>query len=188
MSSILYYSNVCDNSKRLLQKIGSSSVKGDMHFVCIDRRAKKGNGATYVILSNGQEILLPPSITRVPALLLLNRGHHVLFGEEIDRHIEPQHTAQQQAAAVVATGEPEAFALGGSSVGYGVSSDNYSFLDQNADDLSAKGEGGMRQLHHYAGVNHNDAISTPPDEYQADTIGNVSLESLQQQRATDISK
>ena len=187
MSSILYYSNVCENSKRLLQKIGASSVKQDMHFVCIDRRTKKANGATYVILSNGQEILLPPTVTRVPALLLLNRGHHVLFGEEIDRHIEPQHTAHQQ-AAVVTSGEPEAFALGGSSVGYGVSSDNYSFLDQDADALSAKGDGGMRQLHHYAVVNHADVISTPPDDYQPDTIGSVSLEALQQQRAADMPK
>ena len=53
MSSILYYSNVCENSKRLLQKISTSpSIKDDMHFVCIDRRTKKPNGSTNVILSS----------------------------------------------------------------------------------------------------------------------------------------
>ena len=186
MSSILYYSNACANSNRLLQKVGASKIKDDMHFVCVDRRNKKQNGATYIVLANGQEILLPPSITRVPALLLLNRGHHVLFGEEIDRHIEPQHTAQQQ-AAVVNTGEPEAYSLGGGA-GFGVSSDNYSFLDQDASALSAKGDGGMRQLHHYASITHEDMISTPPDDYQADTIGNISLEQLQQKRSADIGK
>ena len=189
MSSILYYSNVCENSKRLLQKIGTCSVKDDMHFVCIDRRAKKSNGAIYVILSNGQEILLPPSITRVPALLLLNQGHHVLFGDEIDRHIEPKFTkiqqSQQKPQQQLSLGEPEAFTLGGA-MSYGVSSDQYSFLDQDADSLSAKGDGGMRQLHHYASINYSDSITTPPDNYEADTIGEISLEQLQQQRNNEI--
>ena len=237
MSSILYYSNVCENSKRILQKISSSNAKDEMHFVCIDRRTRKPNGATYVILSNEQEILLPPTITKVPAMLLLNRGHHVLFGDEIDKHIESQyneqymqqqhgqqqqqgqrgqqqHGQQQQQGQQGQRGqqqrgqqqrgqqqrgqqqqqqqnlkgnmvEPEAFSIGGSS-GFGVSSDFYSFLDQDAEQLSAKGDGGMRQLHHYASVNHEDIIQTPPDEYQADTIGNVSLEQLQQQRNMDI--
>lgn len=189
MSSILYYSNACANSKRLLQKISTTKVQDDMHFVCVDKRTRKPNGATYVILGNGQEILLPPSVTRVPALLLLNRGHHVLFGEEIDQHIEPQYTAQQQQqqAAVVATGEPEAFSLGGGA-GFGVSSDQFSYLDQDSDSLSAKGDGGLRQLHHYASVNHMDTIQTPPDDYQPDTVGNVSLEQLQQQRNAELPK
>ena len=186
MSSILYYSNACQNSKRLLQKISTSSIKDDMHFICIDRRAKRQNGATYVILDNGQEILLPPTVNKVPALLLLNRGHHVLFGEEINRHIEPQHVAQQQ-QAVISNGEPEAFCLGGGGFSnFGVSSDNFSFLDQDAESLSAKGNGGMRQLHHYAEINSNTTIETPPDTYTADTIGEVSMEQLQQQRNMDM--
>ena len=80
MSSIFYYSNYCDNCKGLLQVISQSEVKNDMHFISLDNRVKKPNGATYVVLSNGQEILLPPTITKVPALLLLNRGHRVVFG------------------------------------------------------------------------------------------------------------
>lgn len=187
MSSILYYSNACANSKRLLQKISTNNAKDDMHFVCVDKRTRKPNGATYVMLGNGQEILLPPSITRVPALLLLNRGHHVLFGEEIDQHIEPQYTAQQQQAMNIETGEPEAFALGGGA-GFGVSSDQFSFLDQDAESLSAKGDGGMRQLHHYASVDHRDQIQTPPDNYQPDTVGNISLDQLQQQRNAELPK
>ena len=73
-----------------------------------------------------------------------------------------------------------------SSFGYGVASDNYSFLDQESSELSAKGNGGMRQIHHYATINHSDSIETPPDTYSADTIGNVSMEQLQQKRNSDI--
>ena len=41
MSSILYYSNACVNSKRLLQKISTAKVRDDMHFVCVDKRTRK---------------------------------------------------------------------------------------------------------------------------------------------------
>ena len=141
----------------------------------------------YVILENGQEILLPPSITKVPALLLLNRGHHVLFGDEIEKYIEPQHVANQQ-VAVGNVGEPSAYALdcGTGMSAFGVSSDNYSYLDQEAEDMLARGGGGMRQTHHYAGIEHNDKIETPPEDYEPDTIGNVSMEQLQQERNNDI--
>ena len=81
MSSILYYSTYCDNCNKILQFISTSNSKKDMHFINIDKRAKRSNGATYIILENGQEILLPPTVNRVPALLLLNKNHIVLFGK-----------------------------------------------------------------------------------------------------------
>ena len=189
MSTILYYSNYCDNCKKLLGIIGKSPVKDEMHFLCIDNRTTAANGATYLILSNGQQVLLPPTVTRVPALLLLNRGHKVLFGEEIMRHITPEIEAQKQ-TAVQQHGEPSAFTLGGFGSSYGVASDNYSYLDQTSDDLSAKGNGGMRQQHHYASISYQDKIETPPDNYQADTINNsgVSMDQIRQQREHDIQR
>ena len=183
MSSILYYSNYCDNCKTLLKTVSQSSIKDDMHFICLDNRVKKPDGSTNVVLSNGQEILLPPSITKVPAMLLLNRGHRVLFGKEIEQHLEPRHV-EMNAAATSNNGEPNAFALGCN--GFGVASDNFSFLDQNPDELSAKGDGGMRQQHHYATIEEGTGIETPPDTYSADTIGSVSLEKLQQERNKDL--
>ena len=48
-------------------------------------------------------------------------------------------------------GEPDAF--GFDSLGsYGVSSDAFSFLDMNSDDLSAKGNGGLRQMYNYSSI------------------------------------
>ncbi len=187
MSTILYYSNYCENCKKLLGIIGKSPVKDEMHFLCVDNRTKSANGATYLVLPNGQQVLLPPTVTAVPALLLLNRGHKVLMGEEIMRHISPEIEAQKQ-TAVQQTGEPTAFALGGFGSSFGVASDSYSYLDQTPEDLAAKGSGGMRQQHHYASINYEDKIETPPDNYQADTIGNggVTMDQLRQQRAQDI--
>ena len=44
--------------------------------------------------------------------------------------------------------EPMAFSFGGSGFG-DIVSDQYSFLDQAPEDLEAKGNGGMRQMHNY---------------------------------------
>jgi len=182
MSAILYYSSYCDNCSKLLQIVSKSNAKNDMHFINIDKRTKK-NGATYIILENGQEILLPPTVSKVPALLLLNKGHHVLFGNDINKHLEASNITHTN-PIVKTNGEPLAFSM--NNCGFGVTSDNYSFLDQDSHSLSAKGDGGMRQQHHYASLDYNVNIDTPPDNYQPDTIGQVSLEQLQQKRNTDI--
>ena len=183
MSCILYYSNFCEKCKVMLQKISKSDVLNDMHFICIDNRVQKNN-AYYIILEKGDEVLLPPTITKVPALLLLNKGHHVLFGDEITNHIIPKKSVIEE--ATMKNSDPTAFSI--NDIGGGVSSDNYSFLDQGVEDLSAKGTGGMRQMHHYISVHDDDiSIVTPPDNYEPNTIGDVSMEKLQQKRQNEIS-
>lgn len=185
MSAVLYYSNMCENCKKIITLVSKSKIKDDLYFICIDKRYKRSNGATYICLQDGQEVLLPPTVNRVPALLLLNKGHHVLFGDDIVNHIKPEIEVQQQ-KAVNYNGEPSAFSIYNSLSG--VASDHYSYLDQDSTDLSAKGNGGMRQQHHYACINSTDNIDTPPDTYEPDKIGSVSMESLRKSREQDIMK
>jgi hypothetical protein len=84
-------------------------------------------------------------------------------------------------------GEPSPFSLNNDCIGgYGVASDSFSFWDQTSDDLSAKGNGGMRQLYNYATIDSNMRIEAPKEDYAPDKIGTVSLENLQQQRNTEI--
>ena len=82
MSSILYYSNFCENSKKILLILSKSDIKNNMHFICIDKRIQKNN-KTYVILDNYQEILLPSNITSVPSLLSIKDNYKVIVGENI---------------------------------------------------------------------------------------------------------
>ena len=63
-----------------------------------------------------------------------------------------------------------------------VCSDNFSFLDQNNDELSTKGNGGIRQMHNYATIDFLENITTPPDEYSPDKVGDVDIEKLQKSR------
>jgi hypothetical protein len=187
MSCIIYYSNHCDKSKAVLTALSKSQVSNEIHFLCIDKRVKSGTGAWHIITETNEKVLLPPQVNRVPALLLLNKGHQVLYGDQILQHFQPKNVALNNEATNF-NGEPNAFALGRESMGsgFGVASDNYSFLDQSPDELSAKGNGGMRQLYNYATIDIVDKIETPPDNYSPDKVGSVSLEKLQQQRNSDI--
>ena len=187
MSSIIYYSTHCDKSKAVLTALSKSQVSNDIHFLCIDKRVKSSTGAWHIITETHEKVLLPPQVNRVPALLLLNKGHQVLYGDQILQHFQPKNVALNDQATGF-NGEPNAFALGRESMGsgFGVASDNYSFLDQSADELSAKGNGGMRQLYNYATIDLVDKIETPPDTYSPDKVGSVSLEQLQQKRQSDI--
>lgn len=187
MSSIIYYSTHCDKSKSVLTALSKSQVSNDIHFLCIDKRVKSGTGAWHILTESGEKVLLPPQVNRVPALLLLNKGHQVLYGDQILQHFQPKNVALNNEATGF-NGEPNAFALGRESMGsgFGVASDNYSFLDQSPDELSAKGNGGMRQLYNYATIDIVDKIETPPDTYSPDKVGSVSMEQLQQKRQLEI--
>ena len=183
MSNILYYSNYCDNCKKLLKILSLNKPKEKVHYICIDNREKGHANQIYIILETQQKIVLPPTVTKVPALLLLDKGHQVLFGEQIYRHLQP--IENNFTNKPISKEEPIAFTLNQVS---DVCSDNYSFLDQTPESLHAKGDGGLRQMHRYATLDFVDKINTPPDNYEPNTIGNdgVTLENLQKEREHQI--
>jgi len=187
MSSILYYSNFCDKSKSLLQRLAKSKIKEGIHYMCIDKRVKGETGAWYIVMEDGQQIILPPHVNRVPALLLLNQNHAVLYGDQITNHLKPMDV-QQNNIATGFNGEPSPFSTSSEFMGgFGVVSDNYSFLDQSSDDLSAKGSGGLRQLYNYATIDFNQSIECPAIEEKQARIGpDVTLEKLEKERNAQI--
>jgi len=179
MSSILYYSNFCEHSKKLLQSISKTQLGKDIHFMCIDKRVVEA-GKTYIVLENGQKILLPENVAKVPALLLLN-NHQLLYGDNIYNYFK----SKQEVVTKQVTQnnmEPMAFSLGG---GFsGVTSDQYSFLDMEPESMTAKGDGGLRQMHNYAHLNHVDSINTPAKD-EGKPSHTMTIEQLQQQRDKD---
>jgi len=189
MNCIIYYSNFCSHSKSLLQQLAQSQLKKDIHFVCIDKRTVKSN-KTYVLLENGQELLLPPTVTKVPALLLLS-NYTVVFGEDIYKHLKPKEEVLVK-TATQDNMEPLAFSLGGLN-NFGIFSDQYSFFDMDHQELAAKGEGGRRQMHNYIEARDmNESIYTPQDAGAAPAVENTKLtnemtiEKIQQLRENDL--
>jgi hypothetical protein len=152
MSCILYYSKYCEVSKKYLQLLSKSDYQKDIHFICIDKRIKESNNKTFIILENGQKIILPENVTRVPALLLLTKGYQVLYGEQILEYLKPKQELEVR-RATQNNMEPMAFSFGGGGGFSDIVSDQYSFLDQAPEDLEAKGNGGMRQMHNYVDLN-----------------------------------
>jgi hypothetical protein len=190
MSSILYYSKFCEHSNKLLQTLSKNNNQKDIHFICIDKRVKEANNKMFIVLENGQKIIMPENVNRVPALLLLNENYQVLYGEAILNHLKPA----QQVAVKKATQnnmEPMAFSFGGGGFG-DIVSDAYSFLDQGSEELQAKGNGGMRQMHNYVDLNYSDNITTPADDHDykgSNKIsGDLTIEQLQQQRDSELQK
>jgi hypothetical protein len=191
MSTILYYSNFCEHSKKLLQTLSKTKVSQELHFLCIDRRAKERDGKTYLVMENGQKMILPETITKVPALLLLNQNGAILYGDQIHDFLRPKNEEVTR-QATSNNMEPMAFALGGGANFGGIVSDNFSFLDQGAEDLNAKGNGGLRQMHNYFGLDSSDTIPTPTEDFdqrqsRSGDGGQLTVEQLQQQREQELS-
>lgn len=194
MSCILYYSNFCEPSKKLLQTVSKTQNINNIHFISIDKRIKDPNGKVYIILPTGQKLIMPENITRVPALLLLNQNYKVIYGDDIYKHLKPQVT-QEIKKATQNNMEPINFQDGfGTFGGFsgGIVSDNFSFLDQSDSELSVKGNGGLRQMHNYVTLNDsvNSTMKIPQDdfEYKTDKIkeDEISVEALQRKRDQDI--
>ena len=195
MSSILYYSNFCEPSKKLLQNITKTQNAKNIHFICIDKRERDTNGKVFIVLQNGQKIIMPENVTRVPALLLLNQNYKVIYGDEIYQYFKP-NVEQEIKQATKNNMEPVTFQDGFgafSGFGGGIVSDNYSFLDQTDDELGVKGNGGLRQMHSYVSLNDsmNLTMNLPSDsgDQNAHKIreGEMSIEALQRKRDQELS-
>lgn len=182
--NIIYYSTYCKNCDKLLNILNKSNLQSVLNFINIDKRVSRNN-SIYIILNDDKEILLPVTITKVPALLLIDNGHQVLFGNQIYQHLQPKEKQYNQDKQNY--DEPSCFSLDNNICSiYGVVSDNFSFLDQTSESLKAKGEGGLRQLYTYSTIDDNYSIETPKEDYTPDKIGNVSMDKLQLQRESDI--
>ena len=181
MSNVLFYSKYCDYCKKLLYEIGKSEVQNNIHFLSIDKRTMRNN-KIYIILDNGKEIYLPPNIKKVPSLLLLNKNNRILVGEDVFNFLRPQLN-QEKEVATQNNMEPLAY----STYEMGTTlSDNYSYLDQTNEEMLAKGDGGVRQMHSFVRLNHNDKINTPPEDYEPDKVGQVDLGKIQAKREQEI--
>lgn len=188
MSYILYYSNYCNFSKNVLNILSKNpSVLQEVHFICIDKRIQE-KGKTFIILENGQKIIMPENVQKVPSLLLINDGFRVIDNAEHIIYFFNPRKQQEMKEATLNNMEPVAFGFEGG--GSCVVSDNFSFLDQDSKQMEAKnGNGGLRQMHNYVGLNDNSSIYTPVDEVDYNNgpkMGeNMTIEQLKQQREND---
>lgn len=175
MSAICYYSNFCEPSKKLLQLMAKTKLKNEIHFICIDKRSRDARGQTMVEV-NGQRVVLPPAVSKVPALYLIET-RKALFEDDIYRYLAPQEAAITH-VETRGQGEPDCYSSQSCSM-----SDSFSFWDQDAEELGTKGSGGMRQQHNYAAIDQISQIPTPADTYEPDKIGAKGSKTLEEYKA-----
>ena len=187
---ILYYSNYCVHSKKILQYLGKEALTNQLNCICIDKRTcDPKTGQIYIILENGKQLMMPPNVHSVPAMLLVKENFRVILGEEIIQYLQPK-VKKQNAVATQNQGEPMGYVLNQSNNGMSIVSEQFTYYNMSPEELSAKGKGAGRQMYNYVSANDDiNSIPTPPDNYHPDKIsGDVTLDSLQNQRNEEINK
>lgn len=185
----LYYSNYCKHSQRILQYLVKANLTNKISFICIDKRKRDANNnQLYIELENGQSVVMPPHIQSVPSLLLVNQNYKVVLGDDIISHYQPLAQQEGKKKASNFQGEPVGTSLSLSSGGVSIHSEPYTLYGLTPEELSAKGNGGRRQMYNYVSANDEViSINTPPDTYAPDKVeGDVTIDTLQQQRMDEI--
>jgi hypothetical protein len=146
-------------------------------LICIDKRFTKNN-VTYITLPNGQHFPLPPMINRVPVLLLKPK-FEILSGNQILEYLRPQ---QKKPEKSMIYSDPNPFDLSRDTLrSSGVTSDHYSFLDMEPQELAPQGNGGLRQMYSYATVEGESPMTAPlMDDKKAKM--SYSMEEIEQMR------
>jgi len=185
---ILYYSNYCKHSQKIIQFLVKNRLNDKLNFICIDKRRRDPKtGQIQIVLENGNNVILPPNIHSVPSLLLVKQSYQVILGDDIIKQF--QNTVNENNdISTQYNGEPRGFVLPGSSTGMNIVSEQYTYYDMSPEELSAKGKGGLRNMHNYVNANHEyGIINTPPDNYRPDKLSSsVTLDTLQQKRNDEV--
>jgi hypothetical protein len=177
----------------VIQYISKNNLIDKISCICIDKRSRDSKNNHLIIhLENGQTFSMPPSIQSVPAILRKSQNYTVVSGaEQIISYIQSQpkytNTQQTQSAILNNNVEPISFEFMGSQNNNNISSDKFTNYNTHHEVLSAQGNGIERPLHNYVGVDNNQFINTPEDNYQADKLpASLTIESLSQIRNSDI--
>ena len=109
-------------------------------------------------------------------MFLIKERVRIIYGDDIRFYLEPKNPIQNQL-------EPLAFSF--CEMGNNMS-DTYAYLDLSPDELSAKGAGGLRQLHHFSLLTSNHTIETPAEDYIPDRIKSTDIQKYESERAKDI--
>jgi len=185
---ILYYSNYCKHSQKLIQYLAKNGMTQKLNCICIDKRVRDTKTQqTYIVLENGSSVMLPPNVHSVPSLLLVAQKYSVITGEPIYQYFE-KLIGTQNKMATDQFGEPVGYVLNNTG-GMNIMSEAYTDYSMSPEELSAKGKGRGRKTYDYVSAAHDNMfITTPEDNYKSNKLraDDVSLDDLQRRREMDV--
>ena len=162
--NIFYYSNFCQHSQKSLQFLVRANLSNEITFICIDKRGRdQRTNQMYVVMDNGNKVIMPPNVHSVPALLITSDNYRVIYGDEIAKFYEPR-VINNNMLATKFNGEPSGFSLGGS-----------------GSSLVDTGSAGLPLNMSYSG---QPMINTPPADYGSNKMkeGDTNISKLEQMR------
>lgn len=185
---ILYYSNYCKHSQKIVQTLVKNNMQDKLSYICIDKRKKDtSDNQTYIYLENGTRVIMPPNLHSVPGLLMVSNNYQLIYGDDIITHF---HKDLKKNSTIInkEVKEPFGYPLVASIGGTNIISEKYTSYNMTPDDLSAKSTSNARQMYNYVSANYSTIfIETPPDNYTPDKISeNTTLDELQQKRIDEL--
>ena len=181
---ILYYSNYCSHSQKIVQFVAKNNLASKLNCICIDKRTREPqSNQTYILLESGKKVIMPPNVHSVPALLLVKQNYKVIFGDDILACFGST-VKEQNDIATNSQGEPMGYHIKSSNSGMNIMSEKYTSYNLTVEELATKGTGKNRQLYDYVSADQdNNVIYTPNDVYKPDKLSNnVTIENLTQKR------
>jgi len=182
---ILYYSNYCKHSKNILAFLVKHDMVKSLNCLCVDKRKiNQHNGQVQIIMENGASVVLPPNIHAVPALMLLKENYRVLLGNKNIADNFKSYISESNDLATRGNGEPMSFSLGSRDV----VSEGFTMYGASPEELSTRGSGRFRNMHHYVSAEGVAlSIQTPPENYKPNKLSeDVTIDSLEQKRSEDM--
>ena len=182
---VLYYSNYCKHSQKLLQYLVKNNLINKVNCIWIDKRVRDYNTSQiYIVMENGQRLLLPTNINSVPALLMVNNKYTVIVGEDIYKYFGGLVNEVQR--NMPNGGEPMGYPMTGPISNGNIVSEQYTYYNMSPEELRTSGKGGMRQMYNYIPASHEQlTICTPPEDYRPDKV-TMSMEDIQSRRNQEL--
>lgn len=172
--------------------------------ICVDKRKRDvNNNQTVVILENGKQVMLPPNLQSIPAILCVKKNYILVMGtdpiieylqsffglsphsNELFEH--PNHPSTDVNRRPQSQ-DPIGFELlNGPSSNTGIYSEPFTGYNLEPEDLAGQSQSSNRPIYEYTPVDKQIFIDTPEDKYRPDKVSsNVTIDVLQQQRNQEI--
>jgi hypothetical protein len=202
---IFYYSNLCPHSQKVVQFIVKHQLNDKLSCICVDKRKRDvNNNQTVVILDNGKQVMLPPNLQSIPAILCVKKNYVLVLGTDpIIEYLQsffgldplshgptfehPNHPSTSVNRRPQSH-DPVGFELvNGPSSNTGIYSEPFTGYNLEPEDLAGQSNSNNRPIYEYTPVDKQLFIDTPEDKYRPDKVSsNVTIDVLQQQRNLEI--
>lgn len=173
MADILYYSNYCNHSQKLIQYISKHNLIDKLSCVCIDNRSRDSqNNNIIILLENGSKVYLPPSIQSVPTILRKSKNHTLVLGyEQIVSFLQSENkyiNQQEIRSSILQTNnEP---------ISYDFSMPSSGFMEY---DINKP----IHNMSNLVSVDSNISINAPDENYKPDKLSSdITVDKLLEQR------